>query len=354
MKKIRITYLLESTDLWGGVKVALEQSELLSEAGHSVTVLSKDSGPKWYPLKLPIFQVSDFNAATIADSDIIVGTYWTTVRAAYECGRGILVHLCQGYEADYKELSHLKAAIEAVYSYKIPKLTISPHLDKLLKERFDSDTHYIGQMLNKNIFYPFKKKKRLINIPNILGINPLKILVVGPFDVNFKNITTALNAILLAKKRFKLPIKLIRVSQFPISMKEKEIIRPDISHFHVPHQLMGEIYRNADLFISMSKEAEGFGLPAIEAMACGLPTILSKISSYTSLDEIPDYSFFVEPSDYESAAEAINEIYLSKTLRQRLISRGLKVVSQFTSEALLLRIEDAFERIINRAFCKRL
>src|SRR5512140_2658260 len=101
--KLKITYLFDSTTLWGGNKVGLEQAEALSEAGHKITILSKDAGPKWYKVSLPVIQVPDFDAETIPESDIIVGTYWPTVKAAYVSGRGVPVHLCQGYEGDYRE-----------------------------------------------------------------------------------------------------------------------------------------------------------------------------------------------------------------------------------------------------------
>jgi glycosyltransferase involved in cell wall biosynthesis len=347
--KLKITYLFESTTLWGGNKVALEQAEALSDAGYQITLLSKDSGPTWYPLKLPVISAPNFDSVTIPESDIIVGTYWPTVKAAYESGRGMTVHLCQGYEGDYKEISHLKAAIDEVYSYPIPKLTVSPHLDKFLARRFNAETYYIGQMLNRKIFYPSNKRTREKWLEPLrkLGLASLKILVVGPFQGDFKNVPTALGGVLLARKRLGIPIKLVRASQFPLTQEEIELIKPDSYHFHVQHYKMGEIYRNSDLFISVSKEAEGFGLPAIEAMGCGIPVILSRISSYTSFDDRPDYAFFVD-SQPGAVSEAIKKIYRDTDLRLRLSKRGLEVSEKFDSATLLKRLINAFESIISR------
>ncbi len=346
-RQLRITYLLESTTLWGGIKVAFEQAEALSDAGHQVNILSKDSSPSWYPLKLPVIQVSDFNSSTIPDSDIIIGTYWTTVKSAYESGRGVLVHLCQGYEGDYIELSHHKKEIDEVYSYNIPKLSISNHLNRFLKERFGLESYYIGQMLNRDIFYP-KNKSFLLNTFKKIVTNPLKILVVGPFQVDFKNISAALRGISLTEKKYKIPIKVTRVSQFPLLQEEEALRKPDKYYLHIPHQEMGNIYRESDLFISMSKEAEGFGLPALEAMACGVPTILSKISSYTSFDEIQDYSLFVDPLEDEALADAIYKIFCNKNLRKRFIHNGLRVAKRFTKEGVVKRLNEAFIDILDK------
>ena len=349
--KLKITYLFESTDLWGGNKVGFEQAEALSEAGYQITILSKDSGPTWYDLRLPVTRVSLFSPATIPESDIIIGTFWPTVRAAYEACKGRAVHLCQGYEGGCKEYASIKTAIDEVYSYRIPKLTVSRNLDKFLVEQFNAETYYIGQMLNRNIFYSSHNSgfKKLFKPLKILGFDSYKILVVGPFEADVKNIPAALKGILLARKRLGHPLKLIRVSQFPLSSVEREIMEPDIYHFHIPYQKMGTIYKNADLLISMSKEAEGFGLPALEAMGCGIPTILSNISSFISFDEPLDYALFIEPSDTEALAEAISKLFHDSVLRERLARRGLLVAEKFTKEKVVHRLENAFEKILHKA-----
>jgi glycosyltransferase involved in cell wall biosynthesis len=340
-KRLRITYLFDSTTLWGGNKVALEQAEVLSSAGHRVNILSKDKGPTWYPLKLPVVQVSCFDSTTIPESDIVVGTYWPTVKAAYESDRGTAVHLCQGYEGAFKELRTFKEAIDEVYSYRIPKLTVSSHMNAFLAERFNAETYYIGQMINRDIFYPDR---------TFIKRDPasLNVLVIGPFEADVKNIGAALRGISAAREKLKIPMKLIRVSQLPLTDAEKTIINPDEYHLLVPYRSMGAIYRDADILISMSKEAEGFGLPAIEAMACGVPTILSRIPSYLCLDEIHDYAFFVEHSDSVALAEALTTIYRDKPLRERLIRRGFSIVEKFTQEKVVDRLEATFDAIRRR------
>lgn len=339
MLPMKIAYLLESTTLWGGTKVALEQAEALSEAGHEVTILSKDAGPSWYPLRLPVLFVSEFSESTIPQSDVIVGTYWPTVKAAVESKRGTVVHLCQGYEGDYAELQNIKDAIDEVYAYEIPKLTVSPHLGDFLGKRFGAETYYVGQMLNRAVFHPAPAL-------NEEGRLPFTILVTGPFEVDFKNVPFTLRGVSLAKKMLGGGVRLMRVSQFPLTAGEKEIIEPDVYHFHVPHFSMGNIYRSSDLFVSMSKEAEGFGLPALEAMACGTPTILSKISSYMSFGKVPDYAFFMDPSDPAVLADAIVEMSRNKALRDTLAVKGLEVARNFTKEAVTERLEAALREIL--------
>lgn len=335
---MRITYVTYDTELWGGIHVVFQHLELLAEAGHEVFLTTPADKPDWYPLKVPLHRIERLEASLIPSADVIVATFWMTVSPVVESKKGIAVHLCQGYEGDYLEYFHIRDQIDRAYSLKIPKLVISPHLEKLLKERFDAETYYIGQVLNHNIFYPPPSRRK---------DSPFTILVVGPFEVDFKNIATALRGISYAKRMLSIPIRLIRVSQFPLSKEEKDIIIPDVYYHRIPYSDMGGIYRNSDLFISTSKEAEGFGLPALEAMACGVPTILSKISSYLSFDKIQDYSFFVEP-DPESVAMAVKEIIKNKELREHIIKRGLEVSAKFNKEAIQRRLTSAYEEIIQK------
>jgi glycosyltransferase involved in cell wall biosynthesis len=73
---------------------------------------------------------------------------------------------------------------------------------------------------------------------------------------------------------------------------------------------------------------EGFGLPVLEAMACGTPVVTSNVSS---LPEVAgDAAVLVDPYDVEAIAHAIQTVVDDEALRQRLITGGLERASQFT------------------------
>ena len=58
---MRITWLLEDvSQIWGSVKVALEDANWLHRRGHQVTVLSRSSPPSWMQLECAFQQVPDF------------------------------------------------------------------------------------------------------------------------------------------------------------------------------------------------------------------------------------------------------------------------------------------------------
>lgn len=76
---------------------------------------------------------------------------------------------------------------------------------------------------------------------------------------------------------------------------------------------------------------EGFGFPALEAMACGTPVVCANTSSLPEL--VGDAALTVPPTDAHALAEAIQRVLTDDTLRQTLIARGLERVKGFTWEA---------------------
>lgn len=89
------------------------------------------------------------------------------------------------------------------------------------------------------------------------------------------------------------------------------------------------LYGNALAFAFPSLE-EGFGLPVLEAMACGVPVITSNRSS---LPEVAgDAALLVDPLDTHALACALNRILTDGALRDELRDKGLARSRRFTWE----------------------
>lgn len=86
------------------------------------------------------------------------------------------------------------------------------------------------------------------------------------------------------------------------------------------------IYKHADIFIYPSRY-EGFGFPPLEAMYCGVPTL---VSGFTSLPEVvDDGALLIDPYRPQEMAQVMGEVLTDKSFSDSLSERGKKRAQQF-------------------------
>lgn len=95
----------------------------------------------------------------------------------------------------------------------------------------------------------------------------------------------------------------------------------------VPDQEISAFYNLAELFVFPSLY-EGFGIPTLEAMACGCPLIASKTGC--SPEVVQEAALLVDPYNPDEIADAIRKIFSDAVLRNRLIEQGLTRVKYFS------------------------
>jgi len=107
----------------------------------------------------------------------------------------------------------------------------------------------------------------------------------------------------------------------------------------VEHERLPFFYGGADVFVYPSS-IETFGLPILEAMACGTPVVGSNCTSVPEI--MGDAGMPVDPEDVAAMAEAIHGVLTDDHLREDLRKRGLARVGEFTWERAARETLDVF------------
>lgn len=104
-------------------------------------------------------------------------------------------------------------------------------------------------------------------------------------------------------------------------------------------------YNAAELFVYPSLY-EGFGLPPLEAMACGTPVITSKVSSLPEV--VGEAGLTVDPMDSEGLAEAMSQVLGDRALRQSMRERGLARTGRFSWAKAAQETVEVYRRALSR------
>lgn len=325
-RPLTVHYLLEDTALFGGVKVALAQAELMARRGHRVTVVSRSGPPDWFPLTARFVTLADLDTSSLPPADVTVATFWTTLAAA-AAAPGAALHLCQGFEALGLHNHGEHVAIRREYSRPLPAMTVSPHLAELLRREFRRPAMVVPQPLEP-AWGPGRRQR-----PG----RPPRLLVTGPFEIYLKGVDTAIGAVELLR-RGGVDCHLVRLSQWPLSDEERRRLAADEFHCALPPDRVPELVRGCDLLLAPSWEQEGFGLPALEAMASGVPVVASDVPCYRAW-AAP--AARLVPLDSDSFAAAAGELLADPRRWRRQRRAGLELARGHREETAGSAVEAA-------------
>ena len=333
---MKVAYLVASSDVSGGQRVIFQQAEALADLGCKVTLVCPEPKPHWFPLRKSQWEMSPFSASrALAEADIRVATFWTTVLPAVNDFRGPVFHLCQGYEADFSFYARKREEIESAYAKNTHKLSVSPHIASRLKAAGYAPVTYVGQAFDSKEF-PVAEERRFAR-------HPPRILLVGIFGAAVKGIREALEA-LPEVQRSGVEFTLHRVSPLPQSGTEHNIFPAhNYSHRLLPSQ-MGEAYRNSDLLIGPSHPEEGFGLPVLEALSSGLPVLLSDTPGHRHIAR--DAAEYFPCGDASTLASQITALLQNPARRAELSAKGPLEAIRFNTIDVVNRLLAVFEKTL--------
>ena len=104
------------------------------------------------------------------------------------------------------------------------------------------------------------------------------------------------------------------------------------------------LWYNAATILAYPSLYEGFGMPVLEAQACGTPVLTSNVSSLP--EAAGDAASMVDPYDVEALAAELDRLLTDKPLRHELRKRGLAHASQFTWPLMAQETADVYRRAL--------
>jgi len=197
--------------------------------------------------------------------------------------------------------------------------------------------------INRQRFYP----RRSGTVQKLYGLTNY-LLYIGDMRP-YKNLEKSLEAFArLNLREIKFVIGGKKDPRFYPRVKKKvdELFLKDRVVFlgYVHEENLPYLYSEAAAFVFPSLY-EGFGLPPLEAMACGCPVVASNAAS---LPEVcGDAAYYVNPYDVESISKGMYEVLMDDKLTQNLIGKGLERVKLFSWEKAAKEHLKVFEEVLN-------
>ncbi len=330
IKPLRITYLAEDTELSGGIRVLAAHADALMARGHHVRIVTKGLPLTWRRSDAEWVYVDSFLDYDATDDDFVVGTFWTTLGPASTIAGKRAVHLSQGYEGAFSAYESIRPQIDDAYRLPMPKLVVSKSLIPIVQQ-FTDDVTFIGQIVEDEFYRRATPREN----------EPPRVLLSGQSQADLKGIDEGYGAVAHARW-FHQKLDLVRVSPWAPSRQEP---LESAQEFHVALTTdeMTRLMHTCDVLIAPNHSQEGFGLPAAEALASGIPTVMTAIPSYLSFDERNDYALFAPERNAVELGEKLIELLSDEELRERLRVRGREVAEQWRAKRVADRLERFFE-----------
>jgi glycosyltransferase involved in cell wall biosynthesis len=326
----------------GGVKVMYEYARHFAMKGHDVVVyhsmqtpytfLSDESklsmywkymrhfitgrvnkGPGWYnmPSEVRFAEIPYVCNSFVRQADVCFSTWWATAFdiAKLDKSKGKKVNLIQDYEVimtDKKELVHES------YYLNIEHIVISDYLKEILKQQTGKEMPLVKNGIDLEKF---------VCQSAIEERDPFTVIMLY---ANHERKGSKYGVEALEKLKQKYP----QLKAILFSVDKKPTWMPAwISYHHQPNNLV-ELYNQSSIFLSPSIQ-EGFGLPPMEAMACGCACVCSDIRGHAEHSKNEETALLTVPTNVQSIVESIERLLSDNQFRIALAHRGKSNIQTF-------------------------
>jgi glycosyltransferase involved in cell wall biosynthesis len=245
-----------------------------------------------------------------------------------------------------------KLVISKAVKKAVKIISVSEATKKDLINVFKADTKKI-KVIYEGIDESYKMKKQELrtkneNILKKYNITKPYLLFISQWRPH-KGIVQLVESFEILKKKFKISHQLVIVGKSIPGFPEisytihhtpytKDIVTPGF----VAEEDLPILYQNADVFVFPS-HYEGFGLPPLEAMACGTSVAASNVSCIPEI--LGSAAIYFDPYSPEKIAEAIYKILHSLSLKKTLIGRGLAQAEKYSWTKMAKETLDLYRNI---------
>lgn len=230
------------------------------------------------------------------------------------------------------------------YNYYVPKIAArrASHILTVSQAAKDSIMQYlripdericVTHEAPSHIYQPVKDNEKKASFLRSHKLPPSFILAIGSADPR-KNIATLVQAyaLLPASLREQFRLVIVWTHHFLADEMAKQVEKMGLTDQvqflkHVSNEDLVMLYNTAALFVFPSRY-EGFGLPPLEAMACGTPVVASDNSSIPEI--AGDAALYFQSEDATQMAYTISKVLTDPNLIQDLVEKGYRRVAIFS------------------------
>lgn len=204
---------------------------------------------------------------------------------------------------------------------------------------------------SKELFYVCRNKEKFTDIRNKYNLPEKYFLSLGTLEPR-KNIDHVIKVFLkLIRENEISDLSLVVVGAkgwnfdkiFDEYESARELKNKIVFMGKIPDEDLASLYSNAHSFYYMSLY-EGFGLPPLEAMQCGVPTVTSNTSSLPEV--VGEGGIMLDPKDEKALYETMLHLYQDEDIRMYYAEKGLKQSEKFSWKRTAERQVDIYKKIM--------
>lgn len=322
---MRIVFPVLSLETGGGARFMYHLANALVDKGHDVIVVMPEKGAQVWPLRAKLIRVKELTSASIPPADFILPNFYLTVKPAWESGKGRVVRLSLGYEPLWVPDSE---TAKQTYLIGAPIMSISQWHHQLLLQETGLESTVISAGVDASTFHPYPKPSAQTGLKSIFYImrDPASGYTWKGGADFLKAITRLKNQINFALT-ISIPENALFTSPFPCQIKTT-----------ATDQDLARLYAEADIFVYTSY-FEAFGLPPLEAMACGTAVVTTDCGGIRDYVRNEENCLLVPPSDIEQLSTAIYRLLTMDADRQRIAATGYSLARTWSWQRTADQVE---------------